>query len=117
MHRFKVFILPSLLLLLFLTPGAMSAQTNQTEAQRWLAKAELAPAFAAPVSKAAWEQDRVKIRAQLWDLLGKLPPRRGQEGVNPAESYICGRVSALTIDANRFHISLNPVRVFSLFRG
>src|SRR5882724_4114240 len=75
MHRFKVFILPSLLLLLFLTLGAMSAQTNQTEAQRWLAKAQLAPAFTAPVSKAAWERDRVKIRAQLWELLEKLPPR------------------------------------------
>src|SRR5882724_10325710 len=82
MHRFKVLILPSLLLLLFLTPGAMSAQTNQTEAQRWLAKAGLAPAFTTPVSKAAWEQNRVKIRAQLWDLLGKLPPRRGQSPQN-----------------------------------
>jgi hypothetical protein len=56
MHRFKVFILPSLLLLI---PGAMSAQTNQTEAQRWLAKAELAPAFTTPVSKNAWEQVRI----------------------------------------------------------
>ena len=72
MHRFTILILP---LLLFLTPGAMLAQTNQTEAQRWLAKTAPVPPFTTPVSKAAWEQDRVKIRAQLWELLGKLPPR------------------------------------------
>ena len=72
MHRFKFFLLPSLL---WLIPGAMVAQTNQPEAQRWLAKAELAPAFTAPASKGAWERERGKIRAQLWELLGKLPPR------------------------------------------
>jgi dienelactone hydrolase len=72
MHRLKFFLLSSLL---WLIPGAMVAQTNQPEAQRWLAKAEIAPPFTAPTSKAAWEQERGKIRAQLWELLGKLPPR------------------------------------------
>ena len=51
------------------------AQTNQTDAARWLAKAELAPAFKAPASRSAWERQRKEIRARLWQLLGKLPPR------------------------------------------
>jgi dienelactone hydrolase len=51
------------------------AQTNQTDAERWLAKAELAPPFAAPASRDAWEIQRRDIRAELWKLLGRLPPR------------------------------------------
>lgn len=72
MYRLKALLLPSLLCLI---PGALVAQTNQSEAQRWLAKADLAPPFVAPASKAAWERQRPQIRAQLWELLGKLPPR------------------------------------------
>jgi len=41
----------------------------------WLTNAELAPAFAAPSSLPAWESRRAEIRAQLWKLLGRLPPR------------------------------------------
>ncbi len=51
------------------------AQTNQTDATRWLAKCELAPPFAVPATKAAWEKQRRQVREQLWELLGKLPPR------------------------------------------
>ena len=51
------------------------AQTNQSDAERWLAKAELAPAFAAPASREAWEAKRQDVRAELWRLLGRLPPR------------------------------------------
>jgi dienelactone hydrolase len=51
------------------------AQTNQSDAQRWLAKAELAPPFSAPPSREAWEAKRQEVRAQLWQLLGRLPPR------------------------------------------
>ncbi len=51
------------------------AQTNGSEAESWLAKAQLAPAFVAPSSKSAWELRRHGIRAELGDLLGKLPPR------------------------------------------
>ena len=51
------------------------ADTNQTAAVRWLAKADLAPAFAVPDSKQAWEKQRKKVRAELWSLLGDLPPR------------------------------------------
>jgi len=54
-------------------PG--QTQTNESEAARWLAKADLAPAFAAPASREAWENKREKIRAEVWQLLGKLPPR------------------------------------------
>jgi len=51
------------------------AQTNQTDAARWLARAQIAPAFTAPRTKKTWEKKRREIRAQLWELLGKLPPR------------------------------------------
>src|SRR4029077_1608516 len=39
------------------------------------AKAALAPPFAVPASRAAWDDQRRQVRAQLWELLGKLPPR------------------------------------------
>src|SRR5690348_15452887 len=51
------------------------AQKNQSDAARWLAKAQLAPPFQCPDSKAAWEKEREQVRSQLWQLLGKLPPR------------------------------------------
>ena len=53
----------------------MIAQTNQTDASRWLAKAELAPPFAVPATREAWEVKRQEVRADLWRLLGRLPPR------------------------------------------
>ncbi len=52
----------------------MNAQ-DSTAAKAWLAKAELAPPFAAPQTRSAWESKRTQIRAQLWTLLGKLPAR------------------------------------------
>src|SRR4051794_16279077 len=58
-----------------LAPESMKAQTNESETARWLAKAELAPAFQAPSTRGAWEKERRQVRAQLWELLGKLPPR------------------------------------------
>jgi dienelactone hydrolase len=51
------------------------AQTDQTAARRWLDKAEVAPPFAAPASRDAWEAERKQVRADLWKLLGRLPPR------------------------------------------
>lgn len=63
------------LALLGLSPFALMADTNDTVAARWLAKADLAPAFRVPDSRAAWESKRREIRAELWALLGKLPPR------------------------------------------
>jgi len=61
--------------LLCFAPNAMIAQTNQTDAVRWLAKSEVAPPFAVPATRAAWEKQRRRVRAQLGELLGKLPPR------------------------------------------
>jgi dienelactone hydrolase len=55
--------------------NVMTAQSNQPVAEQWLSKAELAPAFAAPTSREAWEAERQGIRAELWTLLGQLPPR------------------------------------------
>ena len=53
----------------------MMAETPSTMAERWLAKAELAPPFAAPATQGRWENQRQEIRAELWRLLGRLPPR------------------------------------------
>ena len=61
--------------LLYCAANPLMAQSNQTEAARWLAKAELAPPFHAPASRKQWETQRKQVRAQLWQLLGKLPPR------------------------------------------
>lgn len=57
-----------------LTTPAM-AETNQTVAQRWLAAAPLVPEFQVPKSRARWERQRKQVRAELWKLLGDLPPR------------------------------------------
>ncbi|HLH57219.1 MAG TPA: alpha/beta hydrolase family protein [Verrucomicrobiae bacterium] len=51
------------------------AQTNGTAPERWLQSSQLAPAFTVPASQEQWEAERKKIRATLWNLLGKLPPR------------------------------------------
>lgn len=51
------------------------AQTNPTIAQRWLAAAPAVPDFQIPKSRAAWERQRQQVRAELWKLLGDLPPR------------------------------------------
>jgi dienelactone hydrolase len=61
--------------LLYFAPPLLMAQTNQSDAARWLAGAEIAPPFKVPKSRPAWERERQRVRAQLWDLLGKLPPR------------------------------------------
>lgn len=60
---------------IYLTPPVLMAQTNPTDAARWLAAAEVAPPFVVPGSKGAWESERLRVRGQLWTLLGKLPPR------------------------------------------
>ncbi len=61
--------------LLGFAPNALMAQTNQTDAAHWLARSAIAAPFAVPSSRAAWGQQRGRVRAQLWELLGKLPPR------------------------------------------
>lgn len=53
----------------------MNARTNPSEASRWLAKADVAPRFSVPETPEAWNARRLEVRAQLWRLLGRLPPR------------------------------------------
>jgi dienelactone hydrolase len=60
---------------------AAQTKTNQDEATRWMAAAEPVPAFSVPASRDAWEPMRRQTRAQLWQLLGKLPPRPSQLAV------------------------------------
>jgi cephalosporin-C deacetylase-like acetyl esterase len=62
--------------ILFMTSGtrARGAATNSV-AEDWLAHAEIAPPLNVPKSVSAWKRQRPKIRAELWNLLGKLPAR------------------------------------------
>jgi dienelactone hydrolase len=53
----------------------LEAQSSQPVAERWLANSELAPPFVAPASPEDWNVQRREIRAELWKLLGRLPPR------------------------------------------
>ncbi len=59
----------------FLAAGLAAAEPRPTDAERWLAGADVAPPFTAPASKAGWETRRQEIRGELWELLGRLPPR------------------------------------------
>jgi dienelactone hydrolase len=65
----------------FYPSQVLMAQTNESAAMRWLAQAEVAPRFAVPDSRSAWELKRREVRAQLWQLLGKLPPRPNRVAV------------------------------------
>ena len=60
---------------LALSEPLLMAETNQTAATRWLAKADLASPFTVPTTRRTWEATRREVRGQLWQLLGKLPPR------------------------------------------
>ena len=74
--RLKPCTLNQILALLVLSARIpLMAQTNQSQGQEWLAHTDLAAPFAAPTTKEEWEKQRVEIRATLWELLGKLPPR------------------------------------------
>jgi dienelactone hydrolase len=71
-----VFLAPGVFLgLLTVSQSALMGETNQTAAARWLDKADLASPLAVPTTKRGWEASRREVRAQLWQLLGKLPPR------------------------------------------
>jgi dienelactone hydrolase len=45
------------------------------EPPAWLAAAPPAPELKLPATPAAWTEQRATLRAQLWQLLGQLPPR------------------------------------------
>ncbi|MBI3851530.1 MAG: prolyl oligopeptidase family serine peptidase [Verrucomicrobia bacterium] len=57
-----------------LSANRIMAQNAKPDWQRWLEKSPPTPEFSAPATRAKWEKQRVKIRADLWQLLGKLPP-------------------------------------------
>jgi dienelactone hydrolase len=76
--------------LLCVAPNILMAQTNQTDAARWLAKADVAPPLIVPASRAKWEAKRKQVRAQLWELLGKLPPRLRRPKVETLSTEDCG---------------------------
>jgi dienelactone hydrolase len=83
------------------------AQTEQSSAQRWLAKAQIAPPFIAPASRAQWLEQREQIRATLWKLLGTLPPRptvpavqtvsREDHGEFSVEKFIFDNLAGATV--------------------
>jgi dienelactone hydrolase len=58
-----------------LAAAPLMAQSHVESAQRWLSKADAAPDFAVPATKAEWESKRLEVRAELWQLLGRMPPR------------------------------------------
>ncbi len=68
-------ILPVAFVVALLNANLLMAQNNKSEGSRWLEKAEVAPDFTVPATRKTWEKQRVQIRTQLWQLLGKLPPR------------------------------------------
>jgi dienelactone hydrolase len=53
----------------------VQAQVDRPGWQRWLEKAPATPEFAVPTTRRAWNRQRRQARAQLWELLGTLPPR------------------------------------------
>ncbi len=67
--------LTRLLAAMIFAPGILMSQTNDNYAANWLAKAELPPPFKVPASLPAWQAERQQVRAQVWELLGQLPPR------------------------------------------
>ncbi|MDB6030216.1 MAG: Dienelactone hydrolase [Verrucomicrobiales bacterium] len=56
-----------------LSPYPIMSQQPEPAAQKWLQSAPPIPEFNAPASKEQWQKQRASIRAQLWQLLGKMP--------------------------------------------
>lgn len=64
-----------LIALVLLTATAMSQSKTPPTWQKWLAAAPPTPDFQPADTLDAWLKQREQVRAKLWDLLGKLPPR------------------------------------------
>src|SRR5580692_6112454 len=58
-----------------LAAAPLMAQPRLPAAERWLSKADAAPDFTVPATKVEWEAKRLEVRAELWRLLGRMPPR------------------------------------------
>lgn len=67
----SAFMLGVALLMISATQTAWSGDATP----RWLAMMPPAPELTVPSSREAWADQRQQIRTQLWELLGKLPPR------------------------------------------
>jgi dienelactone hydrolase len=85
-------LLACLLAAAVLLPMKAQSEPNPV-ASRWIAGAEVAPPFAAPATVEAWKARRQEIRATLWQLLGRLPPRPAQPTVRvrshePRDGYV-----------------------------
>lgn len=55
--------------------SVMANDTTSPTWQRWREAAPAVPDFQPPATLKTWQAQRPKIRAQLWQLLGELPPR------------------------------------------
>jgi dienelactone hydrolase len=76
LHHLLPFMKPTFILCIAATCAvANTTLADPTIAELWLAKTELAPSFVVPAGKEAWEIRRQEIRAELWKMLGHLPPR------------------------------------------
>jgi dienelactone hydrolase len=62
-------------LILNLSLALVIAQTNSPAWKAWLEGAPPIPELVIPSTRPAWDVQRQSIRTQLWQLLGKLPPR------------------------------------------
>lgn len=54
---------------------SLMAQTEKSNADRWLDALPPVPEFSAPATRGAWEKQRGEIRAKLAQSLGKIPAR------------------------------------------
>lgn len=76
-------------------PSSIPATVQKADdtALRWLAEAPPIPEFQVPPSQQAWELLRTQIRARLWELLGRLPPRPLVPKVETLSREECGGYS------------------------
>lgn len=75
MNRLTLCIAGAVSGLLLTAPILTMAQDNPTASRSWLENAHPIPEFKPAGTKKAWEKQRQQIRQQLWQLLGRLPPR------------------------------------------
>ena len=61
--------------------NTIMAQNPKPDWQLWRENSPPAPEFSAPATRTGWEKQRKQIRTQLWQLLGKLPPRPARPAV------------------------------------
>ena len=75
---------------------SLMAQTEKSNADRWLDALPPVPEFSAPATRGAWEKQRGEIRAKLAQSLGKIPARP----VTAAVKTLSREDRVIAIDAN-----------------